>query len=140
MYMNPPWLAYLLETLIEHTLSEQYPNDYTMHDLGIHFPNATEHPDGRDEYTPVEECVNILIMGLAIFHSLKYGENTNSGSVWSSLGGDGMSLDPRASAFGLSSLETRDEGRRLDDRWGGSNKGDEQARKWLHKSYKLWRQ
>ena len=108
-----------------------------MRDLGTHFLNATGHPDGRDEYTPVEECGNILTMGLAIFNSLKYDEGTNSGSVWSSLGGDGMSLDPRASAFGLSNLETRDEVWGLDDRWGGPSKGDKQARKWVHKKYKL---
>lgn len=36
-----------------------------MHDLGAHYPNATGHPDGRDEEMPVEECGNMLIMTLA---------------------------------------------------------------------------
>ena len=140
MYTNPRWLAYLLEPIIEHTLSGQYPNKYALHDLGAHFPNATGHPDGRDEYMPVEECGNILIMGLALVNSLKYEDGASSGSVWSSLGKDTMNPNPRSSAFGLSSLETRDEIWGLDDRWGGSSKGEKQARKWVQRSYKLWRQ
>ena len=68
---NPKWLAHLLEPLLEHQLSGQYPNDYSMHDLGAHFPNATGHPDGKDEYMPVEECGNMLIMALALANALK---------------------------------------------------------------------
>ncbi|KAK1093885.1 hypothetical protein LTR48_001443 [Friedmanniomyces endolithicus] len=52
-YTNPRWLAYLLEPLLEHMLSGQYPNLYTMHDLGTHFPKMTDHVDGNDEYMPV---------------------------------------------------------------------------------------
>ena len=36
-----------------------------MHDLGSSYPNATGHPDGKDEYMPLEECGNMLIMTLA---------------------------------------------------------------------------
>ena len=139
MYTNPRWLAYMLEPLIEHTLSGQYPNSYAMHDLGTHFPNATGHPDGNDEYMPVEECGNILIMGLAIVNSLKYEQSASSGSVWSSLGSESMSPNPKVSAFGLNNLESRDGIWGLDDRWGGSSKGDKQARKWVERSYKLWK-
>ncbi len=71
LYTNPKWLSYLLEPLLEHQLSGQYPNDYSMHDLGSHFPNATGHRDGNDEYMPVEECGNMLIMGLALANALK---------------------------------------------------------------------
>lgn len=56
LYTQPRWLAYLLEPLLEHQLSGQYPNKYSMHDLGAHFPNLTGHADGKDEYMPVEEC------------------------------------------------------------------------------------
>lgn len=41
-----------------------------MHDLGSSFPNATGHPDGRDEYMPVEECGNMLIMGASVVGNL----------------------------------------------------------------------
>ncbi|KAK6360861.1 hypothetical protein TWF730_006977 [Orbilia blumenaviensis] len=69
-YVNPSWLRYLLEPLLEHQSAGLYPNDYSMHDLGSSFPNATGHPDGRDEYMPVEECGNMLIMGASVVGNL----------------------------------------------------------------------
>ncbi|KAL9015561.1 MAG: hypothetical protein Q9185_007040 [Variospora sp. 1 TL-2023] len=140
LYTNPRWLAYLLEPLIEHMLSGQYPNKYAMHDLGTHFPNATGHADGRDEYMPVEECGNILIMGLALVNSLIYDTTAAAGSVWSSLGSDSFDPNPSTSAFSLAKLETRDGVFGLDDSWGGSTKGVRQAQKWVTKSYRLWKQ
>lgn len=140
LYTNPRWLAYLLEPLLEHTLSGQYPNKYAMHDLGAHFPNATGHPDGRDEYMPVEECGNILIMGLALINSLKYDTEAAAGSAWSSMGSDTFDSSPESSPFSLKKLETRDDVFGLDDSWGGSTKGVKQARKWVDRSYRLWKQ
>lgn len=134
LYTNPRWLAYLLEPLIEHQLSGQYPNQYSMHDLGTHFPNATGHPDGEDEYMPVEECGNMLIMGLALINSLKY--DTKPASVWFGSEENPM-FEYAESAF---PLDVNTEG--IDDSWGGpiSAKGDKQAQKWIGKSYKLWKQ
>ena len=142
LYTNPRWLAYLLEPLIEHILSGQYPNKYTMHDLGYHFPNMTGHADGRDEYMPVEECGDILTMGLALINSLKYDTDASAGSVWSSLGSDvyDANKDSEASPFSLTDIETRDGIFGLDDSWGGSIKGLKQAQKWVEKSYPLWKQ
>ena len=140
LYTNPRWLAYLLEPLIEHMLSGQYPNTYAMHDLGSSFPNATGHPDGRDEYMPVEECGNILIMGLALVNSLKYDTDMTSGSLWASQGSDQIDTDSSSSAFSLANLGSSDGVWGLDDRWGGSTKGTKQARKWIERSYSLWRQ
>lgn len=140
LYTNPRWLAYLLEPLIEHMLSGQYPNTYAMHDLGTHFPNATGHPDGNDEYMPVEECGNILLMGLAIINSLKYDAGSEAGSVWAAVGSETFDNDPAASAFSLRHLEDRDGIVGLDDSWGGPKKGLKQARKWVRRSYRLWRQ
>lgn len=140
LYTNPRWLAYTLEPVIEHTLSGQYPNKYAPHDIGYHFPNATGHPDGREEFMPVEECGNILIMGLALINSLRYNTSTAAGSVWSSLGHQDFDVNPATSAFSLNKLETRDDISGLDDSWGGSTKGENQARKWVGRSYKLWKQ
>lgn len=143
LYTNPRWLAYLLEPILEHTLSGQYPNQYTMHDLGAHFPNATGHPDGRDEYMPVEECGDILIMCLAIVNSLRYDSKDSAGSIWAALGNDisYSSLQNRnRSPFPLNSLEAREGVQHLDDRWGGETKGVKQAQHWLEKSYTLWKQ
>ncbi|CZR66221.1 related to glutaminase A [Phialocephala subalpina] len=134
LYTNPKWLAWLMEPLIEHQLSGQYPNDYSMHDIGASFPNATGHPDGRDEYMPVEECGNMLIMGLALINSLKY--NTEPASIWSAAGNEKYI----ESASGSFPLYVDAEG--MDDTFGGpiSAKGEKQARKWVEKSYKLWKQ
>ncbi|KAI4850881.1 putative glutaminase [Aureobasidium sp. EXF-8845] len=140
LYTQPRWLAYLLEPLLEHMLSGQYPNDYSMHDLGTHFPNLTGHADGRDEYMPVEECGDMLIMGLALVNSLTYGSEQEAQSVWSTLGSDHIPRPNDASPFALGTLEKRDEMVGLDDRWGGSAQGLKQAHKWLGKSYGLWKQ
>ncbi|KAH8595633.1 hypothetical protein B0O99DRAFT_622339 [Bisporella sp. PMI_857] len=135
LYTNPRWLAYLLEPLIEHQLSGQYPNDYSMHDLGSSFPNATGHPDGRDEYMPVEECGNMLIMGLALVNALKY--NTAPASIWSASGRNANVQPSSSSAFPLYI-----DAKGMDDTFGGpiEAKGEKQARKWVERSYKLWEQ
>ena len=140
LYTNPRWLAYLLEPLIEHMLSGQYPNTYAMHDLGTHFPNATGHPDGKDEYMPVEECGNIIIMGLALVNSLRYPLDGVASSVWSTEGldADDALVDP--GLFPLVELETRNGVDRLDTRWGGGKKGIKKARKWVRRTYSLWEQ
>ena len=78
LYTQPKWAAYLLEPLLEHQLSGQYPNKYSMHDLGASFPNLTGHADGKDEYMPVEECGDMLIMGLALVNGLLYGDGKQS--------------------------------------------------------------
>lgn len=140
LYTQPRWLAYLLEPLIEHMLSGQYPNKYSMHDLGTHFPNLTGHADGNDEYMPVEECGDMLIMGLALVNSLKYETGPEAQSEWSAMGSDQLSQNDELGSFALGSLETRDEIYGLDQRWGGSTQGKKQAQAWLAKSYKLWKQ
>jgi hypothetical protein len=140
LYTNPRWLAYLLEPLLEHQLSGQYPNDYSMHDMGAHFPNETGHPDGRDEYMPVEECGDMLIMGLALVNSLKYGLGYSPQSLWSTLGTQEYDDADTESAFPLTTLGTLNGATHVDDSWGGGTKGIKQAEKWLGKSYRIWKQ
>ena len=65
LYLQPEILGLLLEPLFQHQEADLYPNQYSMHDLGSSFPNATGHPDGNDEYMPVEECGNMIFMALA---------------------------------------------------------------------------
>ncbi|KAI0999432.1 putative glutaminase [Podosphaera aphanis] len=134
LYTNPRWLAWLMEPLIENMLSGQYPNNYSMHDLGSRFPNATGHPDGRDEYMPVEECGNMLIMGLALINSLKF--DTKPASMWSAIG-DTTFIK---STGGQISLRVDRDG--IDDTFGGpiSAKGERQAQQWIRRSYRLWKQ
>jgi hypothetical protein len=139
LYTNPRWLSYLLEPLLEHQLSGQYPNDYSMHDLGAHFPNQTGHADGRDEYMPVEECGDMLIMALALANSLTYRTADEAQSVWSDIGSQEMDTTSE-SVFPLTKLGLHAGIDNIDDTWGGGAKGAKQAQKWVAKSYKLWKQ
>ncbi|EHK97397.1 hypothetical protein M7I_6812 [Glarea lozoyensis 74030] len=67
LYLQPSYLKLLLDPLFENQESGHYPNMYSMHDLGSHYPNATGHADGNDEPQPLEECGNMLIMTLAYY-------------------------------------------------------------------------
>jgi hypothetical protein len=134
LYTNPRWLAYLLEPLLEHQMSGQYPNENSMHDLGV-FPNATGHPDGRDEYMPVEECGNMLIMGLALIQSLNY--DTTPASIWATAGEHSFDLYGESPFPLLAGSDAN-----FDNTWGGpvQDKGSQQAKKWVQKYFKLWKQ
>ncbi len=65
LYTNPELMKLLLDPEFENIESGHYPNKYSLHDLGSSYPNATGHPDGKDEMMPVEECGNNIIMVLA---------------------------------------------------------------------------
>ncbi|KAL8802020.1 MAG: hypothetical protein Q9182_004097 [Xanthomendoza sp. 2 TL-2023] len=67
LYANPNLLRYNLEPLIQNQEGGFYPNDYSMHDLGSHYPNATGHVEGNDEYMPVEESGNMILMSYAYY-------------------------------------------------------------------------
>lgn len=73
LYTNPELLKLVMDPLYENQEAGLYPNSYSMHDLGSHYPNATGHNDGNDEYMPLEECGNMLIMTLA--YALKTGDS-----------------------------------------------------------------
>lgn len=64
-YTNPDLIKLLLDPHFENQESGHYPNNWAIHDLGTHYPNATGHPDGNDEHMPLEECGNNIIMVLA---------------------------------------------------------------------------
>ncbi|KAH8772884.1 glutaminase a [Diaporthe sp. PMI_573] len=134
LYTNPRWLAYLLEPLLEHMGSGQYPNKYSMHDLGYHFPNATGHGDGNDEYMPLEECGNMLIMGLALVNAYKYDTQPAFLDV-ASAGSDSMAKVQATSIVDEYGM---------DRAWGYGGEVEtndlKQAQKWVKKSYKLWKQ
>lgn len=62
LYANPEMLKWTLESLYQYQEGGLYPNGYSMHDLGSSFPNATGHVEGNDEYMPVEESGNMILM------------------------------------------------------------------------------
>lgn len=134
LYTNPRWLAYLLEPLLEHMASGQYPNKYSMHDLGYHFPNATGHADGNDEYMPLEECGNMLIMGLALVNAYKY----DTQPAFLSLQSRDVQISQKVQATSIFDENGMDKVWSHD---GGVDTTDlKQAQDWVRKSYKLWKQ
>lgn len=74
LYTNPDLGKYLLQGLFEYQASGQYPNKWSVHDLGASYPKAIGHNDGKDEAMPVEECGNMLIMTLS--YAQKSGDNS----------------------------------------------------------------
>ncbi|KAG8707228.1 hypothetical protein FRC09_001952 [Ceratobasidium sp. 395] len=79
LYLNPDFGRRLLEPLLQYQQSGQYPNKWSIHDMGAHYPNATAHNDGQDEAMPVEESGNMLIMALSYTRATKDNSliNTN---------------------------------------------------------------
>ncbi|KAK7470511.1 hypothetical protein VKT23_001937 [Stygiomarasmius scandens] len=75
LYTNPQLGKFLLEGLFRYQASGLYPNKWSVHDLGAHYPQAVGHNDGNDEAMPVEESGNMLIMALS--YAQKTGDNSH---------------------------------------------------------------
>lgn len=71
IYTNATLLRYILDPLFINQEAGYWPYQFSIHDLGSAFPNATGHNDGNDEMQPLEECGDMLIMTLA------YAQRTN---------------------------------------------------------------
>lgn len=67
LWANPEMLKYLLQPAYEMQEGTFYPNSYCAHDIGAQFPNATGHVDGNDEYMPVEESGNFILLSYAYY-------------------------------------------------------------------------
>ncbi|TVY81710.1 Glutaminase A [Lachnellula suecica] len=65
LYANPILIKYMLDPLYENQEAGLFPQKYSIHDLGSHYPQATGHPSGDGEEMPVEECGNMIISTLA---------------------------------------------------------------------------
>ncbi|KAF7299431.1 hypothetical protein MIND_00892900 [Mycena indigotica] len=65
LYVNPALGKYLLEGVLRYQATGQYPNKWSIHDIGGNFPKAIGHNDGGDEAMPVEESGNMIIMALS---------------------------------------------------------------------------
>jgi hypothetical protein len=141
LYTNPKWGAYLLEPLLEHQRAGLYPNKYSMHDLGAHFPNLTGHADGADEYMPVEECGDMLIMALALVNSFTYDSDKKAQSIWSTLGAKPDSVaSSNDSVLALTNLGTVNGISHIDESWPSGPAGLEKAKQWAGTSWTLWDQ
>ncbi|KAK5130486.1 hypothetical protein LTR08_002008 [Meristemomyces frigidus] len=60
--MAPEYLRLLLEPIMQYSMTGAWPHDYTIHDIGSNYPNATGHNDGNAESMPIEECGNLLTL------------------------------------------------------------------------------
>ncbi|KAI8959156.1 DUF1793-domain-containing protein [Daldinia sp. FL1419] len=67
LYANPTLLKYIFQPLCELQEGDFYPNTYSTHDIGAHFPLATGHVEGTDEYMPVENSGNFILMAYAYY-------------------------------------------------------------------------
>lgn len=60
--LAPEYIRLLLHPVLYYLHSGDWPQNYTIHDLGEHYPNATGHDDGNAEVMPVEESGNLLAL------------------------------------------------------------------------------
>ncbi|OTA54452.1 DUF1793-domain-containing protein, partial [Hypoxylon sp. EC38] len=67
LYANPTLLKYVMQPLLELQEGDFYPNTYSTHDIGARFPLATGHVEGTDEYMPVENSGNFILMAYAYY-------------------------------------------------------------------------
>ncbi|KAJ4478253.1 hypothetical protein J3R30DRAFT_2880603 [Lentinula aciculospora] len=74
LYLNPEIGKLLLEGLFAYQATGQYPNKWSVHDLGATYPKAVGHNDGQDEAMPVEESGNMVIMALS--YAIKSGDTS----------------------------------------------------------------
>ncbi|KAF2216730.1 hypothetical protein CERZMDRAFT_31899 [Cercospora zeae-maydis SCOH1-5] len=107
MYLNPDWMKLILDPLfINMEAPGLWPQDYAIHDLGEHYPNATGHPDGKAALQPLEECGNMLIMTLAYAQRTKNVDYLNT--HWDSLHKWGQWLISNNSVIPFNQISTDD--------------------------------
>ena len=71
--LAPEYIRLTLEPVMRYLDTGAWPRNWTIHDIGSHYPNATGHGNGTAEQMPVEECGNILL--LAYMYQVASGNN-----------------------------------------------------------------
>lgn len=64
IYLNPTLLKYMLDPLFINQEAGYWPYQFSIHDLGSSFPNATGHNDGNGEFFHLL-CNERLLMACA---------------------------------------------------------------------------
>ena len=72
--MAPDYIRLLLEPVMQYSATGDWPHNWTVHDIGANYPNATGHNNGTAEQMPVEECGNLLT--LAYMYSKATADNS----------------------------------------------------------------
>lgn len=83
LYLNAAWMKLVLDPVFIN-MEADWPQPYAIHDLGIHYPNATGHSDGIAALQPLEESGNMLIMTLA--YAQRTGDTAYVDKYWNLLG------------------------------------------------------
>jgi hypothetical protein len=60
--LSPEYIKLLLHPVLYYLHSGAWPHNYTIHDMGVHYPNATGHDDGEAQKMPIEESGNLLAL------------------------------------------------------------------------------
>jgi hypothetical protein len=60
--LSPEYIKLLLHPVLYYLHSGAWPHNYTIHDMGAHYPNATGHDDGEAQKMPIEESGNLLAL------------------------------------------------------------------------------
>ncbi|KAK4964111.1 hypothetical protein LTR28_004048 [Elasticomyces elasticus] len=58
----PEYIRLSLEPVVQYLASGAWPHNFTVHDIGFSYPNATGHNNGTAEEMPLEECGNLIIL------------------------------------------------------------------------------
>ncbi|SMQ50493.1 unnamed protein product [Zymoseptoria tritici ST99CH_3D7] len=72
--LNPEWIKLQLLPVLNYHASGRWPKDYTIHDIGTHYPYATGHDDGVEEDMPLFETSSMLIL----LHAYEQFSNSTS--------------------------------------------------------------
>ncbi|KXT11063.1 hypothetical protein AC579_8547 [Pseudocercospora musae] len=80
--MAPEWIRLLSEPVVRYLATGRWDVNFTIHDIGAHYPNATGHDDGLAEPMPLEECGDIIL--LAYMYQTATG-NTHWAAQFSSM-------------------------------------------------------
>ncbi|KAL6233109.1 hypothetical protein BDW75DRAFT_252224 [Aspergillus navahoensis] len=63
--MDPDYIRHLLEPMMRYLAAGRWLLPFTIHDMGMHYPNAVGHDDQKAEPMPIEECGNLMVLVLA---------------------------------------------------------------------------
>ena len=67
--MAPDHIRLFLEPVMKYLKSGSWPHNFTIHDIGSHYPLATGHNNGTAEQMPVEECGNVILLAYMYQHA-----------------------------------------------------------------------
>lgn len=62
IHLNYDWIILQFKPTLEYLAAGRWPREWVIHDLGLHYPNATGHDDGEAEQMPLFETSTLFIL------------------------------------------------------------------------------